>query len=72
MLRLDVRAQAGVVRADPDFALRGLDEPNLVDEWQLVPEVLGAVKRAVDDDPRPGRFVLTGSSQADLTASGAE
>ncbi|WP_045879032.1 DUF4143 domain-containing protein [Pseudofrankia sp. DC12] len=70
MLRLDVPAQATVVRADPDVALRGLDEPILIDEWQLVPEVLGAVKRAVDDDPRPGRFVLTGSSQADLTASG--
>jgi uncharacterized protein len=69
-LRLDVPAQATVVRADPDAALRGLDEPILIDEWQLVPEILGAVKRAVDDDPRPGRFVLTGSSQADLTASG--
>jgi predicted AAA+ superfamily ATPase len=70
ILRLDVPAQAAVVRADPDAALRGLDEPILIDEWQLVPEVLGAVKRAVDDDARPGRFVLTGSSQADLTASG--
>ncbi len=69
-LRLDIPAQATVVRADPDAALRGLDEPVLIDEWQLVPEILGAVKRAVDDDPRPGRFVLTGSSQADLTASG--
>jgi hypothetical protein len=67
---LDVPAQAAVVRADADAALRGLDEPVLVDEWQLVPEILGAVKRAVDDDPRPGRFVLTGSSQADLTTSG--
>lgn len=70
VLRLDVPAQAAVVRADPDAALRGLDEPVLIDEWQLVPEVLGAVKRAVDDDPRPGRFVLTGSSQADLTTLG--
>lgn len=70
VLRLDVPAQAAVVRADPDAALRGLDEPVLIDEWQLVPEILGAVKRAVDDDPRPGRFVLTGSSQADLTTSG--
>ncbi|MCL9762815.1 ATP-binding protein [Frankia sp. AiPa1] len=70
VLRLDVPAQAAVVRADPDAALRGLTEPILIDEWQLVPEVLGAVKRSVDDDPRPGRFVLTGSSQADLTASG--
>ena len=70
VLRLDVPAQAAVVRADPDAALRSLEEPILIDEWQLVPEVLGAVKRAVDDDPRPGRFVLTGSSQADLTTSG--
>lgn len=70
VLRLDVPAQAAVVRADPDAALRGLDEPVLIDEWQLVPDILGAVKRAVDDDPRPGRFVLTGSSQADLTTSG--
>ena len=69
-LRLDIPAQAAVVRADPDAALRGLDEPILIDEWQLVPEILGAVKRAVDGEPRPGRFVLTGSSQADLTASG--
>ncbi len=70
VLRLDVPAQAAVVRADPDAALRGLEEPILIDEWQLVPEVLGAVKRAVDDDARPGRFVLTGSSQADLSTSG--
>ncbi|MGF7233556.1 MAG: ATP-binding protein, partial [Frankia sp.] len=70
VLRLDVPAHAAVVRADPDAALRGLQEPILIDEWQLVPEILPAVKRAVDDDPRPGRFVLTGSSQADLTASG--
>ena len=32
--------------------------------------MFGAVKRAVDDDPRPGRFIITGSSQADLTAPG--
>ena len=70
IVRLDVPAQAAVVRADPDVALRGLSEPVLIDEWQLVPEVLGAVKRAVDDDPRPGRFVLTGSSQADLSTTG--
>ena len=57
-LRLDIPAQAAVVRADPDAALRGLDEQILIDEWQLVPEILGAVKRAVDGEPRPGRFVL--------------
>ena len=44
--------------------------PLLVDEWQVVPEVLGAVKRAVDEGATAGSFVLTGSSQADLTAAG--
>lgn len=67
VLRLDEPAVAASVRADPDAALRRATEPVLLDEWQEVPEVLGAVKRAVDDDPRPGRFLLTGSVEADLT-----
>jgi hypothetical protein len=29
----------------------------LLDEWQEVPGVLGSVKRAVDADFRPGRFI---------------
>jgi predicted AAA+ superfamily ATPase len=63
---LDREAEAAAFRADPDAALRGHREPLLLDEWQSVPSVLGAVKRAVDDDPRPGRFLLTGSVRADL------
>src|SRR5437870_49697 len=55
VLRLDVPAVAAAVRGDPDAVLRRAAEPALLDEWQEVPEVLGAVKRAVDDDPRPGR-----------------
>lgn len=69
-LRLDRPAEAVVVRADPDAALADGPFPLLVDEWQVVPEVLGAVKRAVDEGAAPGSFVLTGSSQADLTAAG--
>lgn len=68
VLQLDDPAMAAVVAADPDAALRRAVEPVLIDEWQEVPQVLGAVKRAVDDNPRPGRFVLTGSVEADLTA----
>lgn len=64
VLRLDRPGVAAVVAADPDASLRDLDEPVLVDEWQLVPDVLGAVKRAVDSDALPGRFILTGSSSA--------
>lgn len=70
LLRLDRASGADAVRADPDTALSAYDEPVVIDEWQLVPEVLGAVKRAVDDDARPGRFILTGSSGADLTSTG--
>ncbi len=68
VIRLDRPADAVAFQADPDSALRGLDEPILLDEWQAIPEVLGAVKRAVDTDPRPGRFLLTGSVRADLDA----
>lgn len=50
VLRLDEPAVAAVIRADPDAALRRATEPVLVDGWQVVPEVLGAVERAVDDD----------------------
>jgi hypothetical protein len=68
LVRLDRPAEAAAFRADPDSALRGLAEPVLLDEWQAVPEVLGAVKRAVDTDARPGRYLLTGSARADLDA----
>jgi predicted AAA+ superfamily ATPase len=69
-LRLDRPAEAAVARADPDAVLADGPFPLLVDEWQVVPEILGAVKRAVDEGAAPGNFVLTGSSQADLTAAG--
>ena len=68
IVRLDREAEAAAFRADPDAALRGLPEPLLLDEWQSVTSVLGAVKRAVDDDPRSRRFLLTGSVRADLQA----
>jgi uncharacterized protein len=65
-VHLDRPVEAQAFLADPDAALRSLPEPALLDEWQAVPDVLGAVKRAVDDDARPGRFLLTGSVRADL------
>jgi len=68
IISLDRPDEATAFRADPDAALRYLDEPILLDEWQAVPDVLGAVKRAIDADPRPGRYLLTGSVRADLEA----
>lgn len=69
VVRLDRVLEAEAFRADPDVALREYEEPVLLDEWQQEPGVLGAVKRAVDRDPRPGRFLLTGSVRADLDAA---
>ena len=66
LVRLNVPAEAAAFEADPDAALRGLAEPVLLDEWQAVPGVLGAVARSVDADPRAGRFLLTGSVRADI------
>lgn len=68
IVRLDRKSEAEAYRADPDSALARQSEPVLLDEWQTVPEVLGAVKRSVDQDPRPGRFLITGSVRAMLSA----
>ena len=65
VVRLDNEREALPFRADPDAALRDRPEPVLLDEWQACPEVLGAVKRAVDGERRAGRFILTGSVRSD-------
>ncbi|MGH8929125.1 MAG: ATP-binding protein [Egibacteraceae bacterium] len=70
VVHLDRPSEAEAFRADPDVALTGLAEPVLLDEWQVVPEALGAIKRAVDSEPRPGRFIVTGSVRADLQREG--
>jgi predicted AAA+ superfamily ATPase len=67
VVHLDRENEAGAFRDDPDVALRALPEPVLLDEWQAVPEVLGAVKRAVDEGSGGGRFLLTGSVRAQFT-----
>jgi uncharacterized protein len=36
--------------------------PVLIDEWQLEPALWDRVRRAVDDDPAGGRFLLAGSA----------
>ena len=40
----------------------------LLDEVQRAPELLSYLQGIVDADPRPGRFVLTGSQQRDVLA----
>ncbi|GMV19999.1 MAG: hypothetical protein AMXMBFR56_82230 [Polyangiaceae bacterium] len=54
----DVRDAA---RRDPEALLGGAD-PLTLDEVQREPGLLPAVKRAIDRDRRPGRFLLIGSA----------
>jgi uncharacterized protein len=70
VLQLDRGIEAAGVRADPDAVLESMSEPILIDEWQNVPEVLGAVKRLIDTNARPGRFILTGSARSDALTKG--
>jgi hypothetical protein len=48
-------------RNDPAGFVRGFDLVT-IDEVQRAPELLRAIKRSVDSDRRPGRFLLTGSA----------
>jgi uncharacterized protein len=66
VLRLDRPDVRSSVVVDPDAILQGLAEPVVLDEWQEAPDVLGAVKRSVDINPAPGRYILTGSVRAEL------
>jgi len=69
VVQLDNTVEASAFEADPDAALAALPEPILLDEWQAVPGVLGAVKRAVDRGSGAGRFLLTGSVRAKFTGA---
>lgn len=60
---LDDRATLEAALADPLTFLAGLRPPAAVDEIQLGGDrLVRTVKRLVDDDPTPGRFLLTGST----------
>ena len=64
---LDDQVTRDAAAADPNGFIAGLPAPALIDEVQLVPDLLYAIKRVVDEDPTPGRFLLTGSANV-LTA----
>ena len=46
--------------ADPIGFVQGIDRA-VIDEVQRSPDLILALKEAVDNDPRPGRFLITGS-----------
>ncbi len=47
---------------DPEGFISGIDGPVIIDEIQRVPALFLAIKKSVDQDRKPGRFILTGSA----------
>lgn len=62
MLSLDTAAVYQAAKADPDAFVRQTNDLLVIDEVQRVPELVLAMKDAVEEDRRPGRFLITGSA----------
>jgi predicted AAA+ superfamily ATPase len=60
------------VRRDPDLFLQNNPPPLILDEIQFAPELVSAIKRWVDNNPRPGQYFLSGSQQWAVIKSLAE
>ena len=60
-LTLDDELTLLSAREDPVGMIRSLDRA-VIDEIQRAPSLLLAIKKSVDEDRRPGRFLLTGSA----------
>jgi predicted AAA+ superfamily ATPase len=63
---------ANTALADPSGFVKSLPERVTLDEVQRVPEILRAIKVAVDTDRKPGRFILTGSANILLLPRASE
>ena len=55
------RTAQDMIAVDPFLVLDGAS-PRLIDEWQTAPVIWNHVRRAVDDRPGKGHFILTGST----------
>lgn len=60
-LTLDDQLTLLSAQEDPVGMIRSLDRA-VIDEIQRAPQLLLAIKKSVDEDRRPGRFLLTGSA----------
>lgn len=60
-LTMDDQLTLMSARDDPIGLVRSLDRA-VIDEIQRAPALLLAIKKSIDEDRRPGRFLLTGSA----------
>jgi hypothetical protein len=58
---LETPTERAFATEDPRGFLARFDGPVIIDEIQRVPDLFSWIQGIVDEDRRPGRFVLTGS-----------
>jgi len=69
---LDDPTELAAARSDPSGFVARFGDPVIIDEVQRAPGLFLSIKAAVDQDRRPGRFLLTGSTNALLIPAVAE
>lgn len=42
------------------------EKPLLIDEWQDIPKIWGAIRKSIDDEQKKGLYMLTGSSSVNI------
>ena len=68
-INFDDTTLVNVAKQDPVSFIQGLPDLVTLDEVQRVPELMPAIKTAVDQHRQPGRFLLTGSANLLLLPS---
>lgn len=61
-LTLDNRTVLDAASEDPDGFIKGTPVPVIIDEIQRAPDLMRAIKLAVDKNRKAGQFLLTGSA----------
>jgi uncharacterized protein len=69
---LDDPAVAGLARTDPSALVDGAVGLTVIDEVQFAPALFSVIKREVDRNPQPGRFLLTSSANVFVLPTAAE
>ena len=69
---LDDATQLAAATSDAQGFLAGLGDRAVIDEVQKAPGLFPAIKMSVDQDRRPGRFLLTGSANVLLLSQISE
>ena len=63
-ITLDDLQTRALIERDPAGFVTNLPERVILDEIQLAPDVFRTIKLSIDENRKPGRFILTGSANA--------